>query len=470
MPTKRRQPRKMYDPHRAVVAVSTPPGKGGVALLRLSGEEAFEIADRVFFPMDRAPLSAHAPRLQIYGHIVSDGEPIDDGMATRFPAPHSYTGEDTVEITCHGGVLMTRSVLEALLAAGAEPAEAGEFTRRAFLNGKLSLTDAEAIGLLLDAESREQLRLTERGARDRLSTALSRLEEELTRLLSSIYARIDYPEEDLGEFTDAETCEALCRIAAEADKLLATYRTGRAVSQGIPAVIAGKPNVGKSSLYNLLLGEDAAIVTNIPGTTRDVLERTVPLGRVLLRLSDTAGVRETADPVESIGVRRSMEKIADAELLLLMFDASRPLDEEDLSLADAASASGATVIVLLNKSDLPAAEGVRAQLAERFQILLPFSCKNGDIAALTETVDRLFTDGALTPGRDPVLFSARQFTTLEKARKRLTLAIAAYRGGVPTDAASSDIEGALSFLTELTGKRVTDAVVQDIFSRFCVGK
>lgn len=460
----------MYDPHRAVVAVSTPPGKGGVALLRLSGEGALEIADRVFFPMDRTPLSAHPPRLQVYGRILSDGEPIDDGMATRFPAPHSYTGEDTVEITCHGGVLLTRSVLEALLAAGAEPAAAGEFTRRAFLNGKLSLTDAEAIGLLLDAESHAQLRLTERGARDRLSAALIRLEEELTHLLSSVYARIDYPEEDLGEFTDAETCEALCRIADETDKLLTTYRTGRAVSQGIPAVIAGKPNVGKSSLYNLLLGEDAAIVTSIPGTTRDVLERTVPLGRVLLRLSDTAGVHETADPVESIGVRRSLEKIAQAELLLLLFDASRPLDEEDLALADAASASGATVIVLLNKSDLPAADGVRTQLAERFETILPFSCKSGDTTALREAVDRLFTDGTLTVGHDPVLFSARQFTTLGKVRERLSLAIAAYRSGVPTDAASSDIEGALSLLTELTGRRVTDAVVQDIFSRFCVGK
>lgn len=460
----------MYDPHRAVVAVSTPPGKGGVALLRLSGEGAFAIADRVFRPMDRTPLSAHPPRLQVYGHILSAGEPIDDGMATRFPAPHSYTGEDTVEITCHGGVLLTRAVLESLLREGAAPAAAGEFTRRAFLNGKLSLTDAEAIGLLLDAESEAQLALTERGARDRLSAALTSLEGELTHLLSSIYARIDYPEEDLGDFTDEETREKLSLIQNETDRLLSTYKTGRAVGQGIPAVIAGKPNVGKSSLYNLLLGEDAAIVTSIPGTTRDVLERTVPLGRVLLRLSDTAGVRETEDPVEGLGVRRSMERIAAAELLLLVFDASRPLDAEDEALIAAADASRATVVVLLNKSDLPPVKETGERLSAHFSEVLPFSCRTGDYSALTKTVDRLFTDGTLTVGRDPVLFSARQFTTLSAVRDRISLALAAFRSGIPTDAASSDIEGALSLLTELTGKRVTDVIVEDIFSRFCVGK
>lgn len=457
------------DPHRAVIAISTPPGKGGVALLRLSGEGAFGIADRVFFPMNHKPLSEHPPRMQVYGRILRDGEPIDDGMATRFAAPHSYTGEDTVEITCHGGVLLTRTVLEAFLAAGAAPAPAGEFTRRAFLNGKLSLTEAEAIGLLLDAKSHAQLTLTERGARGRLSSALLGIEEELTHLLSSIFARIDYPEEDLGEFSDEETAEKLRGVLSRVNSLLATYKTGRAVSEGISAVIAGKPNVGKSSLYNLLLGEDAAIVTDIPGTTRDVLERTVPLGRVLLRLYDTAGIRETDDPVEHIGVCRSKEKIAEADLIFLLFDASRPLDEEDRVLADAALASGAAVIALANKCDLGGAWELSA-LSDRFSETIPFSCKAGDLARLTAIVDRLFTDGALNLSEDPVLFSARQYTTLAEVEKHLSLSLVAYEAGVPTDAASSDVEVALSYLSELTGKNVTEAVVQDIFSRFCVGK
>lgn len=457
------------DPHRAVIAISTPPGKGGVALLRLSGEGAFSVADRVFFPMNGKPLSEAPVRMQVYGRIVGEGEPIDDGLATRFAAPHSYTGEDTVEITCHGGVLLTRTVLEAFLAAGAAPAAAGEFTRRAFLNGKLSLTDAEAIGLLLDAKSHAQLTLTERGARGRLSSALLGIEKELTHLLSSVFARIDYPEEDLGEFTDEETARILREVLGRVDSLLTTYKTGRAVTEGISAVIAGKPNVGKSSLYNLLLGEDAAIVTDVPGTTRDVLERTIPLGRVLLRLSDTAGIHETDDLVESIGVNRSKEKISTADLVFLLFDLSRPFDDEDRAIADAALSSGAPIIVLLNKSDLAAAWDP-SELSARFSHILPFSCKKSDLAPLAETVDRLFTDGALNLSEDPVLFSARQYTTLAEVKKHLALSLAAYDAGIPTDAASSDIEVALSYLSELTGKNVTEEVVQDIFSRFCVGK
>lgn len=457
------------DPHRAVIAISTPPGKGGVALLRLSGDGAFEIADRVFFPMNRKKLSECPLRTQIYGRVMREGEAIDDGMATRFAAPHSYTGEDTVEITCHGGVLLTRTVLEAFLFAGAAPAAAGEFTRRAFLNGKLSLTEAEAIGLLLDAKSHAQLTLTERGARGRLSDALLGIEGELTHLLSSIFARIDYPEEDLGEFSDEETAEKLRDILARVNSLLATYKTGRAVTEGISAVIAGKPNVGKSSLYNLLLGEDAAIVTDIPGTTRDVLERTVPLGRVLLRLYDTAGIRETDDPIERIGVCRSKEKIASADLIFLLFDTTRPLDEEDRALADAALASGATVLALATKSDLDAVWAPSA-LSESFPEVIPFSCKKGDLAPLAATVDRLFTDGTLNLSEDPVLFSARQYTTLAEVGKHLSLSLDAYTAGVPTDAASSDVEVALSYLSELTGKNVTEEIVQDIFSRFCVGK
>lgn len=458
------------DPHRAVIAISTPPGKGGVALLRLSGEGAFEIADRVFFPIGKKPLSAVPARQQVYGNIVRGGEPIDDGMATRFAAPHSYTGEDTVEVTCHGGVLLTRTVLEAFLEAGATPAPAGEFTRRAFLNGKLSLTEAEAIGLLLDAKSQAQLTLTECGARGRLSAALLGIEEDLTHLLSSIFARIDYPEEDLGEFTDEECAMHLSALLARIRALLATYKTGQAITEGISAVIVGRPNVGKSSLYNLLLGEDAAIVTDIPGTTRDVLERTVPLGRVLLRLCDTAGIRETDDPVESIGVERSRERLAVADIVFLLLDASRPPDAEDEALLDTVRHTcKGNVLVLLNKCDLGQAFDASA-LPDTFSEVIPFSCKSGDLTRLSETVDRLFTDGTLNLSEDPVLFSARQYTTLAEVERHLALSLSAYEAKVPTDAASSDIELALSYLSELTGKNVTEEVVQDIFSRFCVGK
>jgi tRNA modification GTPase len=336
-----------------IAANSTPPGKGGVAVIRMSGEGAFEIAKKVFLPFSGKDLDDYRPRSQIYGYIIYNGEKIDDGMLTCFPAPRSYTGEDTVEISCHGGILVTRTVLEALFAAGATPAQAGEFTRRAFINGKLSLSEAEAIGTLLEATSHEQIRLSASPARAKLLEAINGIRTSLIDVMSSIYARIDYPDEDLGEFSDEETVERLCTVRESLSRLIDTYRTGRAINEGISTVIAGKPNVGKSTLYNLLVGEDAAIVTDIAGTTRDILERTVSLGRVSLRLTDTAGVRSgELDKVEEIGIERSKEKITSSELILAVFDLSREVDESDLTLiGEIAKADGYKVCVL-NKRDL----------------------------------------------------------------------------------------------------------------------
>ena len=237
-----------------IAAISTPPGKGGVAIIRMCGEGAFDIAERVFRPLSKKSIFDYERRVQIYGYIVDGDEQIDDGMLTLFPAPSSYTGEDTAEISCHGGILVTRAVLEALFKCGAVPASAGEFTRRAFINGKLSLTDAEAIGTVLEAKSQEQLRLNTGENRGRLKAKIDSIRESLVDTLSSAYARIDYPEEDLGEFSDEECLTRLRAIRSELSSLLSTYRTGRAINEGISAVICGKPNVGKSTLYNLLLG------------------------------------------------------------------------------------------------------------------------------------------------------------------------------------------------------------------------
>ena len=295
-----------------IAQVSTPPGKGGVAVIRMSGAGAFKIAEKVFLPISKKQIADYPARTQIYGYIIYNEERVDDGMLTLFPAPHSYTGEDTVEISCHGGILVTRTVLEALFAAGAVSAEAGEFTRRAFINGKLSLSEAEAIGTLLEATSREQIRLSASPARKKLTEAINSIRDGLVSLMSSIYARIDYPDEDLGEFSDNETVEELTKIRTELVRLINTYKTGRAINEGISTVICGKPNVGKSTLYNLLAGEDAAIVTDVAGTTRDILERTVSLGRVTLKITDTAGVRsgEDIDKVEKIGIGKSKDRIS----------------------------------------------------------------------------------------------------------------------------------------------------------------
>ena len=457
-----------------VAAISTPPGKGGVALIRISGEGAFAVADRVFFPKNKKPFSACAPRVQIYGDVVSEGEAIDDGMATRFPAPHSYTGEDTVEITCHGGVLLTRTVLEAVFAAGAVPAGRGEFTRRAFLNGKLTLTDAEGIGELIDATTAAQIRLSRFSARDKLSGALEAVRKTAVELLASLYARIDYPDEDLGDLTDEEILVSLRKMRADVDALIATYRTGRAITDGISAVICGKPNVGKSSLYNLLAGEDAAIVTDVAGTTRDVLERSVSLGQVRLQLSDTAGLRPTLDPVERLGVARSHERIRQAELIFALFDLSRPLEQDDFDLIEEIrSQSGAAVAVaLLNKADLPQAAD-DAPVRAAFSHVLPCSVQNGGAAlrdALTDLIGGLFTDGTLVPGEDAIVSSARQYACLLRVRDSLDRSIGAFESGLAADAASSDLEIAVGEIGEIDGRSVAEEVIADIFSHFCVGK
>ena len=400
-------------------------------------------------------------------------------MLTHFPAPGSYTGEDTVEISCHGGILVTRTVLEALLAAGAVPAEAGEFTRRAFINGKLSLSEAEAIGTLLEATSHEQIRLSASPARVKLAEAINGIRTSLIDVMSSIYARIDYPDEDLGEFTDEETVERLLSVQERLSVLIDTYKTGRAINEGISTVIAGKPNVGKSTLYNLLVGEDAAIVTDIAGTTRDILERTVALGRVTLKLTDTAGVRsaEDLDKVEEIGIERSKDRIGSSELILAIFDLSRKLDESDLELIEEISKAGGYKICILNKCDLVDEKKPPFDTSllpkDVFGEVISISAhkdNSGAIKTLTELINRLFTDEKISCGQDAIVSSARQHASLLRARSFIDTAIDAYRVGIAADAASSDIEMAIGAISELDGRAVSDSVVSDIFAKFCVGK
>ncbi len=456
-----------------IAAVSTPPGKGGVAIIRISGEGAFDIADKVFSPASEKKLSDFGPRVQIYGYIVDSGERIDDVLLTRFPAPHSYTGEDTVEIACHGGILVSALVLEAVLKAGAMPAAAGEFTRRAFINGRMSLTEAEAISDLLEARSREQIRLSSSTARDALSTKIGDIRTELVSLMSSIYARIDYPDEDLGDFSDKEVLAHLYNIRKKISSLLSTYKTGRAISEGVRTVICGKPNAGKSSLYNLLVGEDAAIVTDIAGTTRDVLERSVPCGKIMLRLTDTAGIREgeKIDEVERIGIERSREMIKKSELLFAIFDLSRAFDEQDRLLCDLIRESNAPKIAIFNKSDKPKAFDCDMLPLFDCSITATMQGDGGEsLEKIEKAVNELFTDEKILVGEDAVIFSARQNAALSRADEFITAAIESIEAGFSQDAASSDIERALGAVAELDGRAVSEEIVADIFSKFCVGK
>ncbi|MBR2965415.1 MAG: tRNA uridine-5-carboxymethylaminomethyl(34) synthesis GTPase MnmE [Clostridia bacterium] len=455
-----------------IAAISTPPGKGGVAVIRMSGEGALLLAERVFSAMSGRAISSYPPRTQIYGYVLDSGEKIDDGMLTYFEENASYTGEQTVEISCHGGILVTELVLAAVLSAGARLAEAGEFTRRAFLNGRLSLSEAEAIGLLLDAKSEEQIRLASKDSRERLTLAIGALSAKLTELLGSVYARIDYPDEDLGDFTDAETLEILKGALSDTERLLSTYKEGHSIAEGITTAIVGCPNVGKSTIYNLLSGREAAIVTDIAGTTRDVLENTVSLGRVMLRLSDTAGIRSegAADEVEKIGIARSKERLGSCELVLAVFDASESSSLDSL-LLDEISRSPAVKIAIYNKIDKKQPD--TDKLPCEFDKVLYLSAReNPDAArgAIRAAVEELFCDGKISLSDRAVIHSARQRAELTEARDAISSAIEALLAGVFTDAVSSDVEIALGAISRVDGRAVSEAVVDNIFSRFCVGK
>ncbi len=460
-----------------IAAISTPYGKGGVALIRVSGERAVEIADRVFLPAGGKRLCELAANYMTYGRIVDaldGGVPIDDGMAVVFYAPHSFTGEDTVEITCHGGVLVTQSVLTCLLAAGAQPAEAGEFTKRAFINGKLGLSAAEALGNLLEAGTKEQMLLSGAGMRGGLSKKTNEIYDGLCMVLSGIFARIDYPDEDLADMSREQMRRALVEALDKTEALAATYRTGHAVAEGIPTVICGRANSGKSSLYNRIVGREAAIVTDIAGTTRDVLSETASIGRVTVRLHDTAGLRDSDDRVEQIGVQRALEHLETAELVLAVFDACVPLTDEDSDLLDKLAHHGGCVIGVINKTDAASADRVQA-LCERLSACTSctvcLSSKTGEgFDALVAAVNDAFIDGAIDLSHDAVVANARQHAALIAAKERIGQAIVAIDMGLPVDLCCSDVEQAAAAVAEVDGRAVSEDVVAGIFAHFCVGK
>ena len=457
-----------------IAAISTARGKGGVALLRISGPDAISICQKMFLPKSGKKLSEYAPRTAIFGSIYAPDDrgewnEIDNGLATVFRAPASFTGEDTVEICCHGGILLTQTVLTACLAAGARAAEAGEFTRRAFLNGKMGLSAAEALGDLLEAQTREQLTLAHAGTDGRVERKCREIYDSLCAVLSSVYAKIDYPDEDLAEMSREEMQAALEDSIKRIEKLLDTYRTGHAIAEGIPTVICGKPNVGKSSLYNCIVGRDAAIVTDVEGTTRDVLTETAALGRVTLRLFDTAGLHETDDVVEKIGIDRARKALEEAELILAVFDGSVAPDEEDKALAESLSSTDATVIAVINKSDLGIIE--KDFYTAHFAHTVTLSAKEGKgTDALSALVESCFINGELDTKNDTVLTNARQKGAALAALEAIKRAQEGLAYGLPVELCCSDCEAAMQAIAELDGRAVSEDIVSHIFSHFCVGK
>ena len=446
-----------------VAAVSTPRGKGGVAMIRITGPEARAVLSRVFRPKSGRPPEA---RQAVYGSFFDDGGVFDDGVAVFYAAPASYTGEDTAELCCHGGLLVTERLLSAVLAAGAQPARPGEFSKRAFLNGKLTLTEAEAVAGIIDAVSAKRLEIGVRQAGGSLSRRIDGLYRRLVTLAASMRAYIDYPDEDLADLTPREAAAELSAVRAELDALADSHRYGRAVSEGVRTVLVGRTNTGKSSLLNLLLGFERALVSDEAGTTRDVVSETAVVCGIPLLLADTAGLRAGAGAVEQAGIGKSLEQLERAELVLAVFDLSQPLTAEDYGLADRIRALGkaGSTVAVFNKRDL-APGAVPPVLFDR-QVCI--SARTGEGKdALEQAVGALY--GGLEPDMDAVITSARRAAALRRASAALGEAKEALCGGAQ-DAAGTELDAAIAALGETDGRSVSEAVVAEIFSRFCVGK
>ena len=453
--------------NKTIAAISTAHGKGGVAVIRISGDDALEIGKRVV----RTKSNNLEPRKCYYGEILRDGDIIDDGILTYFKAPNSFTGEDVCEICCHGGIYVTQAVLESVLSQGAEMASAGEFTRRAYINGKLTLSRAEAIGNVIDARTDSQLRLSSSQARGALSKRIEGVREKMLSLISHAYATVDYPDEDIEDATREEMASTLNQVCSELEALKKSYRAGRAVCEGIKTAIVGKPNAGKSSLYNMLLHDNVAIVTDIAGTTRDIIEHTASLGGVTLNLADTAGIRNSQDTVEKIGIERAKEKIADSELLLCVFDQSVRETDEDRFILE--SARGKSAIAIINKTDTPPAIS-QSFIDEINKICLKtvyISAKNQKgYEELASTVEGLYSLGEIDLSNDGIVSNARQFSSVSLALDEAINAREALDFGQTPDIVLFALEKALSDLDMIDAKGASEEIVNTIFARFCVGK
>ena len=449
-----------------IAAVSTGNQVSAIGILRLSGNDCIAVADRVFTANNHHPLAEAADRKLILGSLRDkQGRVIDQCMAVVARAPHSYTGEDTVEFHCHGSPAVLAAGLEGLYLAGAKPARRGEFTKRAFLNGKLALTQAEAVIDLIEADTADAAANAAGQVGGALQKRLAPVYDDLVNLCSHFHAVLDYPDEDIEDFGLNNYYGLLKKDAKQLYALLQTYSQGRILRQGVAAAIVGKPNVGKSSLLNALAGYDRVIVTDIPGTTRDTVEETVMLGSTRLRLMDTAGIRDTRDTVEAMGVERSRQAIENADLVIFVCDGSRPLDAQDKAIIELCE-DREKAIALINKTDL----GRAVEPGDLpFLMVVPFCAKTGEgLEQLAQAVDGLFENQLPCDGS--ILTNARQFDACRRAYEAMLQALQSLGLGLTPDAVLTDVEEAMEAMGEVTGATVREDITARIFERFCVGK
>lgn len=450
-----------------IAAISTAQGQGGISVIRISGNEAISIADKVFKGVSNKRLCELNGYQGAFGNIIKDGEVIDEAVAMVYRSPKSYTGEDVVELSCHGGLFITKEVLRAVFNAGAEPAQAGEFTKRAFLNGKIDLTEAEAVIDIISAKSKTAARAALCAKNGALWNKISSIKNQLVSTAAHLSAWADYPEEDIAEVTEQGLRETFESCLNDFDKLLNTYDAGQTIKEGIDTVIAGKPNTGKSTLMNLLSGHNKSIVTEIPGTTRDVIEETVVVGDVILRLSDTAGIHNTEDKVEKIGVDIAKERLTNCGLILAVFDNNKKLDDDDINLIE--SIKDMPVIGIINKTDLEKKIDTE-YIKSKIENVVEISAKIGEgYDELSEIIEKIAGTDDFNPS-EGILANERQRSAVIKAKEALTETMEALNLGMTFDAVTVSLEEAIENLLELTGERVSEVVVDNVFHNFCVGK
>ena len=457
-----------------IAAIATGGNPTAIGIVRVSGEGCFALCEKVFRAVNGRPFADQETRKMVYGEMLdSQGRVIDQGLAVRFPGPNSYTGEDSAEFHCHGSPVVLRELLAALFAAGARQAKAGEFTKRAFLNGRLDLTQAEGVVDLIDAETAAAARNAAAQLQGGLRRVLEPIQDALLDITSRFYAVVDYPDEDIEDVRPEQIAEALQAADDRLTALLATCQRGQVLKSGVRTAIVGRPNAGKSSLLNALAGYDRAIVTDVPGTTRDTVEESVLCGGVLLRLIDTAGIRDTEDIVEQLGVERSRQALRTAGLAIVLLDGTAEITQEDLDIL-ALAQNCPRLIVAMSKSDLlPAGHGPVFQTGGNSRRPDAFvtlsSVAPGGLHSLESAVARLYPAGE-SGDAGSLLTDQRQEEAARRARDAVRRAKGALESGLTPDTVLTDAEEALDALGELTGRTARDEIVSRIFSRFCVGK
>jgi len=450
-----------------IAAISTPNAAGGIGIIRISGDSAVKIADGCFRSVSGKSLTSLPGYRAAYGNFFDESGDIDDGVAVIYRAPRSYTGEDVAELCCHGGLYVTQKILRLVYSLGASPAEPGEFTKRAFLNGKMDLSQAESVMKVISAQGESALKAARNTLAGNISKKINGICSSLVSCAAALAAWADYPDEDIPAVENKRLNETLAEVSSGIKKLIDDYDTGRSVTEGVNTVICGKPNAGKSTLMNLLAGFQRSIVTSVPGTTRDSVEETVRVGNIVLRLSDTAGIRDTCDLVESMGVKIAKDKIENSDLIIAVFDGSEELSDEDMELTELIK--NKTCLAVINKSDLKF-KADTSLIENSFSHTITLSAKNEEN---TDKIKAALEDILGTGGLDfsgGILSGERQRRCCEKALEYITGAINALGSGYTVDAVNVDIDCAINELLTLTGKKASEEVVNEVFRSFCVGK